>query len=56
MASKGARGVGMKTMPLSHAESLEILEVSTSCSPKGLLQGLLYLSQAVYNITDRQCR
>jgi hypothetical protein len=57
MVGKGGRGVGMKTMPPSCANCLEIQGVSMSWSPKGLLQRLFELSQALYNIRDRKrCR
>jgi hypothetical protein len=48
MVGKGGRGVKMKTMPPSRADCLEILGVSTSWSPRCMLQGLLYFSQAQY--------
>jgi hypothetical protein len=49
---KGGRGVGMKTIPPSCGDCLEILSFSTSWSLKGLLQGLVYLSQALFNLRD----
>lgn len=37
MVAKDGRGIGMKTLPPSCADCLQILRVSTSWSPKGLL-------------------
>jgi hypothetical protein len=54
MVGKGGRGVGMKTMPPSCGDCHEILGISTSWILKGLLQGLLYLSQTLFNLRGRQ--